>query len=568
MRFATVSRIAVCLVSLTGLLTGTLTAADHVSADRRLPANTVLYFSCQDVPVSIKQFHETTFGKLLADPGFDKFKEDFKARAEEQAGEIEEKLGVTVEDLQALFAGEATFALIRPSNEPLAGALFVEIGDNEDVLAKLLTNLEKNIPNRNIEKETQTLQGVEVTILTNSAQNSGDQQRIAFFTKDKTFVASSSLSVLRGIITRWTGDQQKSLADSPNYKEIMTKCRTSARTNAVFSWYTDPVSLAVAAMSMDPNLQMPATILSQNLDKVGLDRLKAIGGVTEFNTPQYDTVNRTMIATTKPVQGLLKVFQLRTVNPTPPQWVPDEAAQFLTLDWDAASAFEAIGSMWNAIRGNSGEFEMFSKSVLQLPDGTPVDIKADIIDTLTGTAQGYVVAGDPGDELKSYGVLAIGLTNAEKGEKFLKALLAMKGEYKTETAANATLYLPVNEEQPWATAIQGQTLFLAQDVDMLKEALTGHAKSPLAGAEDFQRFAKLLPGNVSLLTYQNAFEQLQTYYDALREGEYDSFVEGKFDFSVLPDFKDLEKYFGPAGSYIVPDENGVLHVSFGLKPAE
>jgi len=90
-----------------------------------------------------ERFQQTAISSLIHDPALDAFRAQLVEKFEEGKRKAEEELGLALSDIGALFAGEFSIAVVRPVGQALGGVLFMDIGDNEDVLQKLLAKVEE-----------------------------------------------------------------------------------------------------------------------------------------------------------------------------------------------------------------------------------------------------------------------------------------------------------------------------------------------------------------------------------------------------------------------------------------
>ena len=103
-------RIAVALLALTLVLPATV-KAERPSAPRLLPYNTVLYMRIHSVPEFLDKFDETSFGSIKTDPAVQPIWDQFYNDLISAFPQIEEELGVSLEDLLDIPQGELSISL-------------------------------------------------------------------------------------------------------------------------------------------------------------------------------------------------------------------------------------------------------------------------------------------------------------------------------------------------------------------------------------------------------------------------------------------------------------------------
>ena len=98
-QFAPQRRLVATLVAGLCLMVGVARAADPVSSDRKLPQDTLVYFSIRNVEDFKGKFGNTQFGKLLKDDSMAEFLGQFEESLKAISSEVEEKTGVSLHDI-------------------------------------------------------------------------------------------------------------------------------------------------------------------------------------------------------------------------------------------------------------------------------------------------------------------------------------------------------------------------------------------------------------------------------------------------------------------------------------
>jgi hypothetical protein len=268
----------------------------------------------------------------------------------------------------------------------------------------------------------------------------------------------------------------------------------------------------------------------------------------------------------QPTSGILKLFEFRPTITAPPAWVPADAGSYFAFDWNLKGAYEAVEAIYDSFTG-PGKFAAQVNQLVQ-QGGLPLHPKTDVIDALSGKLEGYMISPTGDDPKTLQAMVSLGLADKAKGQKLLATVSNLVGGASSDFQG-LKVYGPPDADQPGAAAIKDDAVLISFNPEQLKLALTGKpASKPLVRSEAYAEIKKLIPEKVSILTYQNAADQLGTLYEKVRGGDLDSAVEGQFDFSVLPPFETLRKYLTPSAGYLAPDESGAIAVQFSLKRKE
>lgn len=565
-----VSRILYCTAFVALCLTATLPAADPIPVEKRLPPSVLAFVTCPNVTDLQNRMHDTSFGEMLQDPGFADFNDDLIKKFEEASEDVEDKIGMPMSDLLAIMSGEASMAVLRPIGQAPGMVVMLDCGDHDDIVNQLLAKTDAELTKQEAVKEVEDIDGTNITIYTIPPQNGrGTGLTVAYFLKDHTLAIGSSLAVLETILERWDGSDPNCFAENEHYKAMLSQCITDPEAKPVLKWFVTPIELIMAGLSLSPETQMYAGIGSAYLPTLGLNRLKAIGGTTELATDEYDHLTKTVVITNPPASGLIKVFQFPDTLTTPPNWVPADAAQYMAMHWDIDGAYHAIGAIYDTFQGTPGAWEQFIDAISQQPGGPGLHLKDDVIDTLTGQVQGYMIIPAGADinasDFQPQGIVAIAVTDAVKAQKLLNVLVAEKGDVTSREFKGVTVY-EVAGDKTAAFAVVHNHIFLAENVQRLESAIIGETANPLAKSPAYQAVAAHMPEKKSMTSWVDAALQWEAGYEKLRAGAFDNALEGALDFGKLPPFETLRKYMRPTASYMVPTEKGSMTVNFTLRP--
>ena len=120
-----------------------------------------------------------------------------------------------------------------------------------------------------------------------------------------------------------------------------------------------------------------------------------------------------------------------------------------------------------------------------------------------------------------------------------------------------------------ALAIHQGQLMLAMPGTLLEQVIRGDVK-PLAQSAEYKQLATAFPAKSSVISFGKSDSQMKSVYDLIKGGGLPLPPEAganalPLDFTKLPPFESIKKYLQPSGSYVIPDENGVVFVSFSLR---
>jgi len=610
-RFAPQRRLVATLVAGLCLMVGVARAADPVSSDRRLPQDTLVYLSIRNVEDFKGKFGNTQFGKLLKDDSMAEFLGQFEEPLKAISSEVEEKTGVSLHDILSIPSGEVAFAVIQSEQSPVSIVLSLNYGDSEETVQKLIEKASKAAEDEGVKTSDEEVDGVKIVTVAPPGEegDSGDEQgeggtdaleksfkSLSYAIKDSTLLVSNQASAIKGILERWDGSSDTSLANANSYKLIMSKCAPKGDDAAETTWFVDTMGIVKSVIALGAGENPQLGMVMGFLPVTGLDQLKGMGGAMNIGEGDFDNVNRTFVHTEQPSRGVMRIFTMPAVEQSPAKWVHDKSSMFMSLNWDLQEAYKAVESLYNTFAGE-GALAKMVEDLAENEDGPKIHIKKDVIDQVTGriTVSGDVKEGDDGSQERY--VVAVELTNEGSFKKILAKAAKFPGfpgqarefegttiyefgageEETEEESENQSLRKLADEEDEDnegemealsltpALAVGRKHLFFGTDVEQIEQILRDNDEDSLADSKIFKTVSKYFPAKVSSMSFQRADAQVKTALDALKSGQLDALVGENIDLSKLPDFDAIKHFFTPTGGYVRPDEDGVFMENFNLK---
>jgi len=553
------------------LLTPVLFAEEEesVSSDRLLPPGVLLHVRLSDISDLKERLPKTGFGQMYQDESMAKIRSQVEKGFEKASKDAGKELGFPLSDLLNLPTGEASFALLLPAGRELAGVAIMEIDEQQETLDKALAKLDEALSSKGAKKKSETVEDVEVTVYEtpkdeDSESADSPKNTLCYFTKDGLFVAGTDLSVLQDVLTRWDGESEDVLAEQEIYSYIHSKCATREDDDSVMEWYVDPVGLVTAALNANEEQAFQAMMFATYLPTVGLDKFKGVGGSIDLAEDGYDMHSKSFVYVEQPTSGVLRAFEFPATDLTPPAWVGADVPQYLAVNWDAAGAYTALVEMADTIQNQPGASE---QAIGKASKELGFNVKTDLIDLLDGQVVMLNDVNSESEKVQQRLLVAVKLKDSTKFQETLNAILEKAGSSVTERDFEGTKVYDIQSPDPNmspALSISKDHLFVSTHADMLEAALRPSSRDDetLAESEDFIEVKKLMPSKNSMISFSDMGAQLKPSYDMLKKGQLDGVTEGQFDFSVLPDFEKIEKFFSISGSYTIPDEKGVYSESF------
>ena len=182
-----------------------------------LPRDTLAYVRLANVPDTVDRFLATGTGRMFQDPQLRPLVSDTWATIKESLSQVQEQLGMTLDELISIPQGEIAFGVFRLDGQDRPGlALIVDCGNKLSEAKKLFARLKEMAETSGSRRiEEQTIAGTTVTVF--SRGGGGCAEHV--FEKDGTFVLCPDPESARAIITHWEGRQRDSFEDNAKFGE-------------------------------------------------------------------------------------------------------------------------------------------------------------------------------------------------------------------------------------------------------------------------------------------------------------------------------------------------------------
>ena len=360
-------RICTCVTfSIVGLLlaAGARSADVARTSESLLPDTTKGLVAVADVKLLRDQWNKTQIGKLMADPAMEPFTEDLERQFESRWSGVQDRLGLTLDDLKDVAGGEVGVAMILPKPDKAALAIVVDVTDHVKQANELLDKISKNLIKQGA-KETRHQVGKTTVILFDVPPPKEDPEvkptKVNYFLADNLLGASDDVDVIEGILARATQNQGKSLADVEAFKTVMGRCAEDAGgVMPQIRWFIDPLGyVAAVRAATPPEYRRKGKPIIEILRNQGFEALQGVGGFVDFAAEGFEIVHRTSVYAPPPYARSMKMLVFPNGKDYAPQpWVPRDVAAYTTFYCDILNAFDNFGPLFDELSG--GEVFLFS----------------------------------------------------------------------------------------------------------------------------------------------------------------------------------------------------------------
>lgn len=562
-------------------------ADEPIKCEKRLPQNVLGYVSLRNVADFKTQWPKTLLGQLERDESLKEFRSEVIKQLAEPSQQLEEHLGLSLSDLAAIPQGEIALAAVAAPGGKMSAVLFIDFGDREETVQKLVTKAADAIEKNGLKRSEEEVEETRVVVFQNTGEE-GDRKQAeagAYFLKDSFLVLGSDLAVLKSVLTRWDGKNDRVLAENEVFRYIVDKCRDeNSDAPPALTWFIDPVALveaAGAAAAGEARGGAPVQNLLATLPNLGIDKLRGIGGTFDLAHGDYDMISRTLVCMDRPAKGVLNLVQFDVGPQAPPKWLTSDWSGYTALKWNLEKAYTAVEGLVD-MQAGPGVLAGLIQNLADNEMSGKVHLKKDVLDQLTGTfhfAEPETVAKS--DDANRF-LVAAELKNVALFRATLGKLARIPGlkidvrEFQGETIYEIPTGGGADEEEGGdgkpaaiAVAVAEKHLLVASEVRLLERVLRGAGnRETLADSAAFQRIARKFPDQTASINYRRQDSQFKLLYDLLQAGHAGMFLGGplaSFDFSKLPDIESLKKYMPASGGFMEHDERGLKITSFSLR---
>ena len=555
-------------------------AAEKVPSQRLLPSNVYAYVTFPSIPELKQRWSQSLLGELAHDRELADFWRDVEVQWREVSAKIEEEIGVNLNDLLAIPSGEVSIAVMQLRGKEVGIVGFLDFGDNGETVDVLLEKSAKALDEQGGKRTVQEFEETQIVVYQSADKQEteeidADHKKFAYFLKDSYFVAASHVEILGAVLSRWDGKHPQTFAENEVYRYIVDRCKNED-SEAVMTWYVNPVSMVTAALEMAAKGNDRNRNLLSRLPMLGITQLKAIGGSFDMAAGDFDSISRALLYVDFPASGVLNMLQFPATEQLPPKWVSAKSSTYVAFNWDIGRAYAALETLVDSFLGLPGMFANIVNQMAENENGSKVHLKKDIIDHLKGTVHlvGDFVKSENEDRQRERILIALGTKNAGNIKTMLSAIVKTSvfpievREFRGETVYELSGGIPGNQNVTLGFGVVNGHLMIASDVAMLEQVIRADKEQEsLSESAAYRKIARKFPEKTSILSYQHQNPQFKAVYDLVSSGQAGLSFQG-LDFTKLPPFSAIAKYLPAAGSYAVPDKHGALIVSFRLRDGQ
>jgi len=575
-------------------------AAALPDAARLVPPETVLLVEVDNFSQLKAQFEKTNFYKLYNAPVMAAFVEDFKNKWREKARELDDEIARAIIDADVLPSGRAAVALVL--NEQTMDAekppflFIIQWGEKITKIKESVDKMVKKAVEDGLHTKSEDYRGVSIKTIIGE---DGSRRNYCFI--DDCLLESLNLDVLKFVIAHIKGASSPTLADDTDYA---TAARATGPHHDI-DFYINIKQIIKTTLAEDTTGQAKTTIAN-----LGFDNVTSLAGSIGVSRSVGSCCNgKALLKINGGKKGIFKMLEPESAALRAPQFIPASACSVTFFNLDIKKAYDELGNILERFSAQAASV-IYMPLLPASPDGEPgLELKRDIIDYLGSQiiiAQSINKKPFPANLTPTETYFALAVNDRKALEKSLSLLhsrvLATNKPDARRQLLGHTIYLvslpalqfltgrgaptqsppaPAAPQMPtFAFTVTNTHLILGAEstVERAIRVLSSTNAAPMSSARWFTLSQSAIPSTVGLASLQDntasgelSWRMMKGIDKGKSKDSSNSISIGMssnlglifsprgldlFNFSLLPEFDAVRKYFGLSAFYGISRPDG------------
>ncbi len=594
---------------------------------RLIPSETILLVDIHDFSQLKRQFEKTNFYKLGKDPAMQPFIDNFKTGWREKIHKQDNEMFRIIADADALPQGRVALALIlneqtKDANEPPL-LLITQWGQTISKIKQAVEKtVEKAIEN-GAHRKSEDYRGVDIITIIREPS-----KFLSYCFIDDSLIGAVNPDLLKFVIAHMKGASSQTLANDADYTATMKAVESSV--GEQIDVYINIKQIVKTVIAEDDTGKAKMMIGNLGLDNVTSFGC-SIGLGSSPDMVGGASYGKACLKIRGEKKGVCKMLEMESAAFKAPQFIPSSAYSVLFVNLNIKKAFDELGNILSRFSPQLAAI-MYMPLLPPSPQGEPpLQLKTDIIDHIGSqiiiARNVSEDTSDVGTPKPGSSLIALAIDNRGALEKSLSILhskiLAPNDPDARRQLLGHTIYvldlksfLPPfmpGEKRPMqiigdpkgpkmpklAFTVTDTHLVFANEsaVEQAVRALNSTESLSLGSTKWFKRAKSTIPSVMGLASLQNNADSGEFFWAELRElkkqaGKSKDTDSGTvvgigvkpgslfpklmfsqegfdlFDFSLLPEFDAVRKYFGLSAFYGLSRPDGFFFEFKYLNPPD
>lgn len=591
-----------------------------------VPASTKAFVYTPSFTQLTAHWRATDFGQLYNHPALKAFRDDLERQLNEKQVGFQQRMGLSLEELANLAAGEVAIAMIPTKEMQVTLALLANVQGNEAKAQQRIDKMTAAFTARGGTKGVQPVEGVPLTMFNLPPQGNVKMPQVAYCLRGSLLLVTDNIGTAATLLRR-LARPQPGLDSVAAYRAVISRAAKQNPFKPDLIWFVDPVGMLECIETDHPHLPGSGPDPLKIAKDEGFTAIVGVGGLVSLAAGPYGAVHRTSIYAPPPYQRAMRMAAFPNSGTVfkPHAWVPPKISTWTTFNWDMQPAFDAFYTLFDATFGDGeeGVFADMLRSLREDPNGPQVDLRKDLVALLGRRATVLTDVETPITPQSQCRIFAAESVDPAALAKAIDRLMRNDPGTKKHEFQGHTIYEMLPEEddaaaggeekQPArkrplgnagraqggraqggrfipnsnsAVAVAYGTLFVSTHVSFLQKVLATQDSLAKSAAYQHveQHLQKLGANNVCLQEFSDNAQRWYPAYELFRTNrlpESDLFVasilnrlfpeapEGEarkqqIDGSKLPNFSLIRQFLGTGGAFSSTEPSGWFIIGFTL----
>lgn len=573
-------------------------------AEKLLPADTLVVLTIPDWDKAVAAAKEFPFAQLWNDPAMKPFTYKFETKLRELIGQDDKNFSRDWQEFKPLIGGQITFAVVRNGwqGEPNTGpdpVVLIDVKDKAKQLKDFIEKCEKRDADAGKTIQRETVRGVKFarTAPKDGGDDGGKKKSQPYVGQSGSLLlVSESTKALEKILARQDG-AGAGLDEDPAFERARSALGRDAQ---AFGWVNTKAFLDVLAkLPAGPQDGNPLGVApGRIMEAIGLGGVEGLV-MTARQAGEGTHIELFVQSPLAKRKGLLTILTVEGKDAGPLPIVGTDTAKFTRVRLDGKKAFDTLERVITDLNPQmAGVVTLMLENVGKDKDPN-FDLRKQVFGNLGADFVTFQKSprGNTAADLKSPPTLF--LIGSPKPEALLQALRtvsplpAQEREFLGRKIYSISLLPgmggPAGGKAQLVLSTTGDYLAVGTDAAMLEEVLRGAEGQgkPLSATPGLAEAAQKVGGfNTGWFQYENQSETIRLVLETLKKDPQAleqlfappvpapganlaplKALQGVMDFSLLPPFEAIAKYFGFTVTATASTPEGISFKTFVPLPA-
>ena len=370
-----------CCFTLAVLWTpATVRALTLPETSKLLPPETVLLIDVQNLSRFIKQFEETNFYKLCKEPAMAPFFDDFKSKWRENSLKQKDKTLGLLAGMDELPEGRIAFALVF--NEKLKDAevppfvFVIQWERNINKIRELVDKAVKRVVDDGNHRKSEDYRDIDITTIIRKSSN----KAYHFCFVENCLIASMDSDILKFVIAHIKGASSPTLADDADYSTTMRTVKLQD-SEQIDCYVNIKQLIGIAKIVADSEDKAETIINNLGVDNVTSFGCSISPGASSRASVR-SSFSKAFLKIRGPKKGISKMLEIESAPLRIPRFISETAYSVSFVNLNINNAYSELGKMLSSFSPQFATL-MYMPLIPASPQGEPpLQIKTDIVDHL------------------------------------------------------------------------------------------------------------------------------------------------------------------------------------------